>query len=148
MTPETSMWERGVHFYDTTLIMSCLSDQFDALASYSSMLRTKQIRYVGILYWLSMQLYRGTVIFPCRLISAQLRAQSVEFSINYSKRAIQLCLNRYNLEQEGEQRFTRMKGLTGSDALGWVSNDDELEKRKAVLYAIKAGLMTDPSFPF
>lgn len=38
-----------------------------------------------------------------------------------------------------------MSDLIGTDAIGWISDDDELERGRAVIKSIKDGLMEHPS---
>lgn len=43
------------------------------------------------------------------------------------------------------RELTEMRDLIGTDALGWVPNEDELARAQGVVQAIKAGLMADSS---
>ncbi|KAJ5950289.1 uncharacterized protein N7479_008702 [Penicillium vulpinum] len=47
----------------------------------------------------------------------------------------------YGLEQEKLQELGEMRDLIGTDTLGWVSDEDELERSRAVIQSIKDGLM-------
>lgn len=67
--------------------------------------------------------------------------ESVESPVQYSQEDIQQRLNDYNQEQERLQELTEMRDLIGTEALGWVPKDDEIKWSRAVIDAIKAGLV-------
>ena len=56
---------------------------------------------------------------------------------------IQQCFDDYNQQQEKLQELIEMKDLIGTDAVSWVSNDDELKQSRAVIHAIKPALMAN-----
>lgn len=56
---------------------------------------------------------------------------------------IQKCLEDYRQEQEKLLKLSEMRNVIGTDAPGWVSDDDELERCRAVIQSI--GLMEHSS---
>jgi hypothetical protein len=52
----------------------------------------------------------------------------------------QQCIKDHDQEQEKMQELDEMKSLIGIDALGWVPDDEQLEKSRSVVQAIEAGL--------
>jgi hypothetical protein len=75
------------------------------------------------------------------------RAQttSVKCPVQFSVGEIQKCLEDYRQAQEKLQELSEMKDVIGTDAPGWVSDDDELERCKTVIQSIKDGLMEHSS---
>ncbi|KAJ5213403.1 hypothetical protein N7449_000572 [Penicillium cf. viridicatum] len=73
------------------------------------------------------------------------QARSVECPIHFSEEEIQKCSEDYRQEQEKLQELGEMRDVIGTDALGWVSDEDELERCRAVIQSIKDGLMEHSS---
>jgi hypothetical protein len=72
----------------------------------------------------------------------------VECPIQFSGEEMQKCLEDHRQEQEKLQELGEMRDLIGTDALGWVSDDDELERcraARAIIQSIKDGLMEHSS---
>lgn len=70
---------------------------------------------------------------------------SAECPIHFSEEETQKCLEDYSQEQEKLQELGEMRELIGTDALGWVSDDDELERCRLIIQSIKDGLMEHSS---
>ncbi|KAJ6190848.1 hypothetical protein N7519_000869 [Penicillium mononematosum] len=149
MVQET-MRIRIVHFYYAALTMTRMPDHFDAFRDENSMLRAKLFHCAGApwegdslsLKHALIQAYRN---WPMYLDGESKHAQSAEFPVHYSEEEIEQCLNEYKQEQEKLQELVEMRDLIDTDALGWVPNEDELEKSMAVIQAIKEGLMANSS---
>ncbi|KAE8353498.1 hypothetical protein BDV28DRAFT_132987 [Aspergillus coremiiformis] len=147
---QETMRRRIVHFYYAALTMTRLPDHFDAFRNENCMLRAKLFHHAGApwegdsisLKYALLQAYRN---WPMHFDEEGTHAESAEFPVHYSEEEIQQCLDDYNQEQEKMQELAEMKDLIGTDALGWVPNEDELEKSMAVIQAIKAGLMANSS---
>jgi len=143
---QETMRRRIVHFYYAALTMTRLPDHFDALRNENSMLRAKLFRLAGVpwegdstsLKYALIQAYRN---WPMHLDAKRTHAEFVKFPVHYSEEEIQQCVDDYNQEQEKLQELTEMRDLIGTDALGWVPNEDELEKSMEVVQVIKTGLM-------
>ncbi|KAJ5194203.1 hypothetical protein N7491_001539 [Penicillium cf. griseofulvum] len=58
---------------------------------------------------------------------------------------MQICSEDHRQEQEKLQELGEMRDLIGTDALGWVSDKDELERCMAIIQSIKDGLMEHSS---
>lgn len=69
------------------------------------------------------------------------QTRPVECPIHFSEEEMRKCSEDYRQEQEKLQELGEMRDLIGTDALGWVSDDDELERCKAITQSIKDGLM-------
>ena len=148
MVQET-MRKRIVHFYYAALTMTRLPEHFDAFRNHNSMLRAKLFRFAGAPWEGDSTSLKYVIIqtsqhWPMRLDEGK-SAEHAESPIHYSEEDIQRCLDDYNQEQEKMQELTEMRELIGTDALGWVPNENELEKSMAVIQTIKAGLMENSS---
>lgn len=73
------------------------------------------------------------------------QTRSVECLIHFSEEEMQKCSEDHRQEQEKLQELSEMRDLIGTDALGWVSDEDELERARAVIQSIKDGLMEHSS---
>lgn len=71
--------------------------------------------------------------------------RSVEFPIYFSEEEIQKCLENYRQEQEILQELDEMRDIIGTNALGWVPDEDEFERARAVIKSIKDGFMDHSS---
>lgn len=146
---QETMRRRLVHFYYAALTMTRLPDHFDAFRNENSMLRARLFHYVGVpwegdsasLEYALLQAYRN---WPMHLDEGT-HAESTECPVYYSDEEIQQCLKDYNQEQEKLQELEEMRDLIDTDALGWVPNEDQLQKSMVVIQAIKAGLMENSS---
>ncbi|KAJ5925232.1 hypothetical protein N7454_007871 [Penicillium verhagenii] len=71
--------------------------------------------------------------------------RSFKCPVHFSEADIQKCLEHHRQEQEKLQELGEMRDLIGTDALGWVSDDDKLKRCRAVIQSIKSGLMEHSS---
>ena len=144
-TIQETMRRRIVHFYYAALTMKSLPDHFDAIRSENCMLRAKlfhhaQAPWEGDSVSLKYAMLQVLENWPMSLDEgAQTRA--VERPIRFSEEEIQKCSKDYRQEQEKLQELGEMRDLIGTDALGWVSSEDELERCRGVIQSIKDGLM-------
>ncbi|KAJ0416260.1 kinase-like protein [Aspergillus carlsbadensis] len=69
----------------------------------------------------------------------------VECPIQFSEEEIQKCSEDHYQEQEKLQELGEMRDLIGTDALGWVPDEAELERCRAIIRSIKDGLMAHSS---
>lgn len=148
-TIQETMRKRIVHFYYAALTMTRLPEHFYAFRNHNSMLRAKLFRESGAPWEgdstsLKYAIIQASQNWPMRLDEGT-DAEYTEFPIHYSEEDIQRCLEDYGQEQEKMQELTEMRELIGTDALGWVPDENELEKSMAVIQAIKAGLMEHSS---
>ncbi|KAL3452201.1 kinase-like protein [Aspergillus insuetus] len=99
-TVRETMRRRIVHFYYAALTMKSLPDHF----TMSQVLKN----------W-PMSLNEGA------------QTTSVECPVHLSEEEIQKCSEDYHQEQEKLQELGEMRDLIGTDALGWVPDEAELE---------------------
>jgi hypothetical protein len=149
-TVQETMRKRIVHFYYAALTMTHMPDHFDAFRDENSMLRAKPFHYAGAPWEgdsvsLKHALIQAYHNWRMCLDGEGKPAQSAEFPVHYSEEEIQRCLDDYKQEQEKLQELAEMRDLIGTDAVGWVPNEDELEKSMVVIKAIKDGLMAHSS---
>ncbi|CAG8290996.1 unnamed protein product [Penicillium olsonii] len=142
-----TMRRRTVHFYYAALTMKSLPDHFDAIRTENCMLRAKLFHHaqapwegdsVSLKYTMSQVLKN----WPMSLDGEAPRA--VECPVQFSEQEMQQCSEDYRQKQEKLQELGEMRDLIGTDALGWVS-DDELERCRAIVQSIKDGLMEHSS---
>jgi hypothetical protein len=74
---------------------------------------------------------------------AQMR--SAECPIRFSGEEMQKCSEDHRQEQEKLQELGEMRDLIGTDAQGWVSDENELERCRAIIQSIKDGFMEHSS---
>lgn len=148
-TIRETMRRRIVHFYYAALTMTRLPDHFDAFRNENSMLRAKLFHCVGAPWEGDSVSLKYALLQACRnwpmYLDKGTQAESAECPVHYSEKETQQCLDDYNQEQEKLQELAEMRDLVGTDALGWVPNEDELEKSMAIVQAIKTGLMENSS---
>ena len=144
-----TMRRRIVHFYYAALTMKSLPDHFDAIRTENCMLRAKlfqqaQAPWEGDSVSLKYAMLQVLMKWPMPLDEGA-HARSVECPVHFSEAEIQECLEHHRQEQEKLQELGEMRDFIGTDALGWVSDDDELERCRAVIRSIKSGLMEHSS---
>ncbi|KAF9249575.1 hypothetical protein DTO006G1_6644 [Penicillium roqueforti] len=144
-TVQETMRRRIVHFYYTALTMKSLPDHFDAIRTENYMLRAKLFHHAQApwegdstsLKYVMLQVLKN---WPMSLDGGA-QTRSAECPIHFSEEEIQKCSADYRQEQEKLRELGEMRDLIGTDALGWVSDEDELERSRAVIQSIKDGLM-------
>lgn len=141
-----TMRKRIVHFYYAALTMNSLPDHFDAIRSENYMLRAKlfhhaQAPWEGDSISLKYTMLQVLNNWP---ISLDGETQTKSCSIQFSEEEMQKCSEDHRQEQEKLQELGEMRDVIGTDALGWVS-EDELERSRAIIQSIKDGLMEHSS---
>ncbi|KAJ5528906.1 hypothetical protein N7527_002299 [Penicillium freii] len=149
-TVRETMRRRIVHFYYAALTMKSLPDHFDAIRSENCMLRAKlfhhaQAPWEGDSVTLKYVMLQVLKNWPMSLDEGAHQTRSVDCPIHFSEEEIQQCSEDYRQEQEKLQELGEMRDIIGTDALGWVSDEDELERCRAVIQSIKDGLMEHSS---
>jgi hypothetical protein len=142
---QETMQRRIVHFYYAALTMRQMPDHFDALREENAMLRAKLFNHAGApwegdslsLKYVILQVYRN---WPMHLDNVA-PTESIDCPVEYSEEEIRHCINEYDQEQERMQELTEMRNLTGTNSVGWVPDDEQLERSRAVVRTIKAGLL-------
>ncbi|EZF31080.1 hypothetical protein H109_06511 [Trichophyton interdigitale MR816] len=61
--------------------------------------------------------------------------------VQFTQEEILKCMTDFAQEQEKLQEFTEMKACANVDSVGWVPDDEHLEKSRDVARTIKAGLL-------
>ncbi|PYI17581.1 kinase-like protein [Aspergillus violaceofuscus CBS 115571] len=148
-TVRETMRRRIVHFYYAALTMKSLPDHFDAIRSDSCMLRGKlfhhaQAPWEGDSVSLKYAMVQVLRTWPMSLDEGA-PTGLVECPMRFSGEELQKCVEDHRQEQELLQELGEMRDLIGTDALGWVPDEDEFERSKAVIQSIKNGLMEHSS---
>ncbi|KAJ5123986.1 uncharacterized protein N7515_007811 [Penicillium bovifimosum] len=143
-TVQEMMRRRIVHFYYAALTMKSLPDHFDAIRTENCMLRAKLFHHVqapweGDSVSLKYAMLQVLKNWPMPLDGGA-QTRSVECPIQFSGEEMQKCSEDHRQEQEKLQELGEMRDLIGTDALGWVSDEDELERCRAIIQSIKDGL--------
>ncbi|PYH82672.1 kinase-like protein [Aspergillus uvarum CBS 121591] len=144
-----TMRRRIVHFYYAALTMKSLPDHFDAIRTDRCMLRAKlfhhaQAPWEGDSVSLKYAMVQVLGIWPMSLDEGA-PTGSVKCPVHFSEEEIQECAEDHRKEQELLQELGEMRDLIGTDALGWVPDEHEFERSKAVIQSIKNGLMEHSS---
>ncbi|CAI7621411.1 unnamed protein product [Penicillium glandicola] len=141
------MRRRIVHFYYAALTMKSLPDHFDTIRNENCMLRAKLFQHAQApwegdsvsLKYTMLQVLRN---WPVSLDEkTQTQTRSIECPILFSEEEMQKCSEDHRQEQEKLEELSEMRDVIGTDALGWVSDDDEFERCRAVIQSIKDGLL-------
>ncbi|KAJ5139197.1 uncharacterized protein N7515_004045 [Penicillium bovifimosum] len=147
-TVQETMWRRIVHFYYAALTMNPLPDHFDAIRAENCMLREKLFHH-ALAPWegdsISLKHTMSYVLQNWPLSLEGVLTRSVECPIQFSEEEMQKCSEDYRQEQEKLQELGEMREVIGTDALGWVPDEDELERCKAIIRGIKDGLLEHSS---
>ncbi|KAF3899489.1 hypothetical protein GTR04_0777 [Trichophyton interdigitale] len=61
--------------------------------------------------------------------------------VQFTQEEILKCMTDFAQEQEKLQEFTEMKACANVDSVGWVPDDEHLEKSRDIARTIKAGLL-------
>lgn len=143
-TIQETMRRRIVHFYYAALTMKAMPDHFDTIRSENCMLRAKffncaQAPWEGDSVSLKYAMMQVLNNWPISL-DGETQSQSTGFPVQLSSDEIQKCLKDYQQEQEKLRELGEMKDLIGTDALGWVPNDSELERCRDIIQRVKDGL--------
>ena len=144
-----TMRRRIVHFYYAALTMRSLPDHFDAIRTDNCMLRAKvfchaQAPWEGDSVSLKYAMLQILKKWPLSLDEGA-QTKSIECPVHYSQEEMQKCTEDYRQEQEKLQELSEMRDLIGTDALGWVPDEGELERCRNVIQIIKDGLLEHSS---
>jgi hypothetical protein len=143
-TVQEIMRKRLVHFYYAALTMREMPDHFDALRNENSMLRAKLFNRAGAPWEGDSLSPQYTITQVCKgwpLHINETPEKSVDCPVKYSEDEIQQCTKAHDQQEEKMLELAEMKDITGIDALGWVPDDEQLEKSRAIIETIKEGLM-------
>lgn len=146
---QETMRRRIVHFYYAALTMKSLPDHFDAIRTENCMLRAKlfhhaQAPWEGDSVSLKYTMMQVLTNWPMPLYEGA-PTGLMECPVQFSEEEIQKCAEDHRQERELLQELGEMRDFIGTDALGWVPDEDEFERCKAVIQSIKNGLMEHSS---
>jgi hypothetical protein len=141
---QETMRKRLVHFYYAALTMKSMPDHFDSLRNENMMLRAKLFNRAGAPWEGDSLSLKYTIIqvlknWPMHVDNSG-PAASMDCPVKYSEEEIQQCTKNHEQEEEKMQELAEMKDIIGTDALGWVPDDEQLEKSRAIIQSIKEGL--------
>ncbi|SLM34164.1 phosphotransferase family protein [Lasallia pustulata] len=146
-----TMRKRIVHFYYAALTMRQMPDHFDALRDKNAMLRAKLFDRAGAPWEGDSLSLRYAIIqaqsnWPMLLGDEdQSTRDPTACPVKYSENEIQRCVHEYDQEGEKMQELEEMREFLNIDALGWVPDDEQLEKSKALMQTIKSGMLEHSS---
>lgn len=63
----------------------------------------------------------------------------------YSEEEISQCIEEHDKEEEKMQELSEMREMIGTDELGWVPDDEHLDKARGVADMIRKGLLEHSS---
>ncbi|KAJ5471815.1 hypothetical protein N7539_008758 [Penicillium diatomitis] len=136
-TVQETMWRRIFHFYYSALTMKSLPDRFDAIRTENAKLfHHAQAPWEGDSVSLKYAMSRVLKNWPMSL-DEEAQTRSVECPVHFCEEEMQKCSEEHRQEQEKLQELNEMRDLIGTDALDWVSDEDELERCRSVIQSIK-----------
>ncbi|KAM5441941.1 hypothetical protein MferCBS31731_003204 [Microsporum ferrugineum] len=133
------------HFYYAALTMNQLPDHFDALRNYNSMLRAKLFTLAGAPWEGDSLSMKHAMIEACQKWPMELgdapSTKPASCPVQFGKEEIIQCMAEYEQVQERLQDLAEMRACAGVDSVGWVPDDEHLEKSKGIAHMIKSGLL-------
>lgn len=67
--------------------------------------------------------------------------ESADCPVKYTEEEIEQCTEIHDQQEEKLQELAEMRDMIGIDTLGWVPDDEQLERSRAIAASIKEGLM-------
>lgn len=140
-----TMRRRLVHFYYAALHLKKAGDHYDAFRNDNSMLRAKLFSRAGAPWEGSSLSLEHALIeiqqhWPLH-IEASPPTQAVECPVRYHPDRIQACLEKVNQEEEQLDDLDDMRAMLGTDAQGWVENDEHLAHAQEMRESMRAGFL-------
>nr|POE99346.1 altered inheritance of mitochondria protein 9, mitochondrial [Quercus suber] len=138
---------RLVHFYYGAVTLKKSEDHFDALRNDNSMLRAKlydraAAPWEGDSLSLEQALIQVQEKWPMPL-EGSTAMHDAECPVKYSMERIRICEEKIKEEEDRLQDLEEMRELLGTDALGWVQDDEHLAMANELKDVIKAGLLRE-----
>ena len=145
-TIQETMRRRIVHFYYAALTMRQMPDHFDALRNENVMLRAELFDRAGAPWEGDSLSLKYTITqaqrnWPMSLSGDTDGVGSVVCPVTYSEEESRQCVDEHDQQGEKIQELAEMREFIGTDALGWVPDDEHLENAKAAVQSIKSGLL-------
>ncbi|KAK2739589.1 hypothetical protein FQN57_006551 [Myotisia sp. PD_48] len=132
---------------DTMLeTMRQMPDHFDALRNENAMLRAKlfdraSAPWEGDSLSLKHTIFQAYQKWPMHLEINDSATEPLQCPILFTEEEAGECIREYTEEQEKLEELQEMRDAIGINSVGWVPDDEHLEKSKEVVQAIKAGLL-------
>lgn len=144
-----TMRKRLVHFYYGAVTLKKSEDHLDALRDENVMLRAKlydraSAPWEGDSLTLEHALVQAQGKWPLPVKGSTI-AQPGECPLKYSAERIRTCFEKVKEEEDRLQDLDEMREMLGTDALGWVEDDEHLAKAIAMKDAMKAALLDECS---
>ncbi|EFR05253.1 hypothetical protein MGYG_08264 [Nannizzia gypsea CBS 118893] len=140
-----TMRKQIAHFYYAAVTMNQLPDHFDALRNYNSMLRAKLFTLAGAPWEGDTLTLKHSMIEACQKWPMPLEKASypntVDCPVHFTEEEMVQCVTDFAQEQEKLQELTKMRACANVDSVGWVPDDEHLEKSMDIVQTIKAGLL-------
>lgn len=140
-----TMRRRLVHFYYAALHLKKAGDHYDAFRNDNSMLRAKLFSRAGAPWEGSSLSLEHALIeiqqhWPLH-VEASPPTQAVECTVRYHPDRIQACLEKVKQEEEQLDDLDDMRAMLGTDAQGWVENDEHLAHAQEMRESMRAGFL-------
>ncbi|KAI1952754.1 hypothetical protein LOZ12_002321 [Ophidiomyces ophidiicola] len=147
---QETMRKRLVHFYYAAYTMRKMPDHFDALRDHNAILRAKLFDRASAPWEGDSLSLKHTILqvqqnWPMRLTSHPPVQADGDCPVKYSQEERYQCVKEHEKEEEKLQELSEMREMIGIDQLGWVPDDDHLEKARDVARMIKQGLLEHSS---
>jgi hypothetical protein len=143
----STMRRRLVHFFYGALTMKESEDHSDAFRNHTSMLRAKLYSEAGTPWEgsstsLEHVLTQAQEHWPMPMEGSTL-SPVPDCPLRYSPERITSCLAR--MEQEGEklEELEEMREMLGTDAVGWVENDEHLARATEMREMMRTGFLSE-----
>lgn len=120
-----------------------MPDHFDALRNENAMLRAKLFSYAGApwegdslsLKYTMLQVVRNWPMSIDVVAPAQPAVCPVQFTEEESRQ----CVESHQRGRGKLEELSEIRSFIGTDSLGWVPDDEHLEKSRSTVKAIKEG---------
>lgn len=141
------MRRRLVHFYYAALSLKKVEDHFDAFRNQNSMLRAKIYARAGAPWEGSSLALEHALIevqehWPLGL-GASSGGRIPDCPVRYAPERVQACLKRVKEEEEKLEELDDMRGMLGTDATGWVADDEHLAQAREMRETMRTAFLKE-----
>ena len=146
---QETMRRRLVHFYYGAITLKKMKDHFDALRDEKAMLRAKlydraRAPWEGDSLSLEHGIIQVQESWPMSLEGSPTSAQR-ECPVKYSSERTRACQEKVKEEEDRLNDLEEMREMLGTDALGWVEDDEHYQMATELKEAIRTTLSKECS---
>lgn len=136
---------RLVHFYYAVLHLKKAEDHYDAFRNENSMLRAKLFSRAGAPWEGSSLSLEHALIeiqqhWPLN-IEGSPTTKAVDCPVRYRPDTIEACVEKFKQEEEKLDDLDDMRAMLGTDAQGWVENDEHLAHAQGMRESMRAAFL-------